>query len=195
MTLRELLVQRQSALCQRWLGAVLDDHGGGAALWRRERDPFANPVGHTLAAELPKLIEAVIGEGEPDAGAAALEAIVRIRAVQVLAPSRAVAFILCLRDAVRAELARELVGGTFAAELEALDRRIERLTLLAFDGYVRCREQLFHLRIDELKRSVATLLRRWNGEEPSGQAAAEALPRPGMGSSPTTLPICHSGDR
>ena len=105
MTLRERLIERHAAVCDRWLDAVLAEYGElTASRWRRERDPFANPVGAALRAGLPALLDAVIAGGDLGAAAAPLEAIVRIRSVQGLAPSRAVAFVLRLRGAVRAEL-------------------------------------------------------------------------------------------
>ena len=165
MTLREILVERRAALCGRWLDAILDDYDPQtAARWRRTSDPFANPIGHVLGTALPVLLEAVAGEGEPAADAVrALEEVVRIRCVQELAPSRAVRFVYALRDAIREELAAELTGR--ADELRALEGRVERLAFLAFDTHARCREQIFRLRQDELKRSVASLLRRWHGNE------------------------------
>jgi hypothetical protein len=167
MTFPELLAERQAAVCGRWLDSILAEYGEKtASLWRRERDPFANPIGHALATGLPELFRAVAGEGDPTAGAAAaLEAIVRIRSVQDLAPSRAVGFVYMLRDAIRDELAAELTDGAHAADRAAVEGRIERLALRAFDTYVRLREQVFRLRQEELKRSVASILRQWHGGE------------------------------
>jgi len=174
MTLRDLLAERQAPVVGRWLDAILDEYGPEtAARWRRNRDPLTNPTGHTLTTGLPQLLAAVAGDGEPSAEArAALEAIVRIRSVQELTPSRAVGFVYRLRDAVREELGDELAGGAHAAGLAELDGRIEQLALLAFDAYVRCREQVFRLRQEELKRSVASLLRRWHGGELPAPAPA-----------------------
>jgi hypothetical protein len=177
MTLRDLLVERESALCGRWRDAILGEYGEAtAASWRRERDPFANPVGHVLATGLPALLGAVRHGGDPAAGAVtALENIVRIRAVQDLAPSRAVAFVYLLRKAIREELSAELAGGAHGEELAAVDARIEGLALLAFDTYVGIREEIFHLRQEELKRSVASILRRWNGGELSETASQDLV--------------------
>ncbi len=168
MALRDLLRERRSRICERWLDAILAEYGAlTAARWRRERDPFANPVGHALSTGLPALLDAVLAEGEPDAAAvSALEAIVRIRSVQEMPPSRAAGFPWLLRGAVRDELGAELAGGAHADELARIDGRIERLVVGAFDAYVRIREQVFRLRQDELKRSVASLVRRWHGELP-----------------------------
>jgi hypothetical protein len=166
--LRELLIERESGVCLRWLDAILADYGPDtAARWRRERDRFANPIGHALTTGLPELLEAVAGGAgiDPGRGSAALEAIVRIRSVQALAPSRAIGFVFMLRDAIREELSAELAGGAHAAALAEIDARIERLAMLAVDVYFRCREQVFRIRQDELKRSVASILRRWHGDE------------------------------
>jgi hypothetical protein len=156
--------QRRAALCRRWLDAILAAYGkDAAAVWRRERDPFTNPVGHCFATEAPKLVDAVVGDELPAAAAGALDAIVRIRAIQDLPPLRAVGFVWLLRDVVRAELAVEIGRGGLDDELAVLDRRVERLGLLAFDVYVRCRERVYQVRQEELKRSVGSLLRRWHG--------------------------------
>jgi hypothetical protein len=181
MKLADLLIERQGALSRRWLDAVLAGYGAlTASRWRREKDPFANPIGHTLTTGLPVLVAAVAGEGElPEEAVSALEGIVRIRSVQDLSPSRAVGFVWLLRDAIRAELAAELAGGTYAEELAAAERRIEQLVLRAFDIYTTLREQVFRLRQEELKRSVASILRRWHGgeiPEPGVEALAQLSP-------------------
>ncbi len=180
MTLREFLIDRRAAVCERWLDAVLAEYGElTASRWRREKDPFANPVGHALTTGLPALFEAVTGDGVPAAGAVtALEQIVRIRSVQDMPPSRAVGFFHGLRRAIREELGAELAGGAHAAELSEVEERIERLVSMAFDAYVRLREQMFRLRQEELKRSVASLLRRWHGEVPEPQPEVVQLSAP-----------------
>ncbi len=167
MTLRELLTEREAAVCGRWLDAILAEYGAlTASRWHKEKDPFANPVGHALATGLPEIFEAVVaGDGFGEAASRALEDIVRIRSVQAMAPARAAGFPLLLRDAVRQELAPELAGGAHADALAEVDARIERVLLHAFDAYVGFREQVYRLRQEELKRSVGSILRRWRGSE------------------------------
>jgi hypothetical protein len=104
MTLRDLLSDKRAALCERWLDALLADYGPEAAmLWRRQKDPFANPVGRTFAEAAPALLEALAGEA--GSGAAAVEAVVEIRAIQELTPSRAVSFFYKWREVIRAAVA------------------------------------------------------------------------------------------
>ncbi len=167
MTFVELLIQRQEPLVRRWQEAILAEYGDAtAARWRRLRDPFANPVGHALSQGLPLLFLETTRDGELSASAtSALEDILRIRSVQQLTPSRAVGFFAHLPEALRIELAAELATGAYAAEALALQRRIERLQMAAFDIYVQFRDQVSRLRQNELKRSVASLVRRWHGSD------------------------------
>ena len=138
----------RDAIAARWIDAVLAEYGEETAQrWRRTKDPFRNPVGHALATSLPALLDAVVGGGEPDLRA--LAEVVRIRAVQEMAPSQAVGFVLKLRELL--------------PEPE-LQPRIDRLLLLAVDAYATFRERVHRLREEELKRSVSTLLKRWYGE-------------------------------
>ncbi|HUL58595.1 MAG TPA: RsbRD N-terminal domain-containing protein [Anaeromyxobacteraceae bacterium] len=197
MTLRERLDERRAAVCDRWLDAVLAEYGAlTASRWRREQDAFANPVGHALRTGLPALLEAVLAGGDLAGAAEPLEPIVRIRSVQGLAPSRAVAFVFRLRDAIRGELGVEPAGAGEGAALAEIDGRIEQLALLAFDAYVRLRDQMHRIRQEELRRSVASIVRRWNGvlPEPSTDlvtlrvGGVEAPPSPPVARGQAPLP-------
>jgi hypothetical protein len=180
MDLRSLLQERRTALCERWLDAVLAEYGElTATRWRKERDPFANPVGFELSKGLPRILDAVLDGAEPaPAAVKALEALVKIRSIQDFTPSRAVGFVALLRGAIRDELGKELAEGAGREALALIEGRIERLTYLAFDMYVRTREQLHRIRQDELRRSVASILRRWHGEDPD-DASLVRLSAPG----------------
>lgn len=186
MSLRDLLIERRSALGGRWLDAVLGEYGEvTAARWRKEKDRFANPIGHLLGEGLPELVDTVAAGREPGERAlSALEGIVRVRSIQDLSPSRAVGFVYLLRRAIRDELAAELAGGAYAEELAEIDARIERLALVAFDTYVELRERMYRLRQEELRRSVASILRRWGGGELPEEATEDVVrlaPPPGHG--------------
>ena len=85
----------------------------------------------------------------------ALDAVVRIRAVQEIPPSRAMGFVFLLKRAVHAEL-----GESDPAPPAGFDSAVDDLGLAAFDLYMRCREQIYQLRAGELRRSTAKLLER-----------------------------------
>src|SRR3989304_4581594 len=109
-----------------------------------------------------------------DAGRLAplLDGIVRIRAVQDFTPSQALAFVFALKKVIRGELGRpphlyplplggggQGEGGEWAEDLGALDGRIDEVALLAFDLFMRCREQMFTIKADEARRRTSLLQR------------------------------------
>ena len=166
MSLNELLTQHRDAIAKAWLDAALGVYPGDAVrLFGREKDRFANPVGRTLATETEALLDGLCGEMDAEALCGPLERIVRIRAVQELAPSRALAFIFDLKSVVRKVLGSG--GGPKAPKEErigedllAFDARVDQLALFGFDIFVKCREQIYELRVGEVKRSIHRLLQR-----------------------------------
>lgn len=109
---------------------------------RTEQDPFRNPVGHALRENLGVLVRELLGDMESSAIALALDSIIRIRAVQDFAPADALRFIFDLRPIVRE------VSGPLSDEAQG---RIDSLALTAFEQYMQCREQIFTLRVKEIR--------------------------------------------
>lgn len=110
---------------------------------RGERDPFRNPVGSTLREGLAVLWDGLLDRRDSSQVSAALDSIVRLRAVQDFPPSRAVGFLFELKAILR-EMAPEA----------DLDRRIDELALEAFDLYAGCREKIFEIKAGEARRRV-----------------------------------------
>jgi len=134
-------------ILNRWLERTLECHSEETIRFLgAEKDPFRNPVGHTLRENLGVLLEQVLGEMVPEPVQAALQNIIRIRAVQDLTPSKAVQFVFQLRP-----ILRELHA---TVNHEALDDRIDELGLWAFEEYARCREHIADLRISEIRRGM-----------------------------------------
>ncbi len=161
MALKELLSERSTAIWQAWRDRILDTYPAKSAeLFKKGKDPFANPLGQTVSTETRRIVDALIEGVDPKELGQPLEMIVKIRAIQDFPPSRAVAFAFELGDVIRNELATEIADDRIRAELAELEARLHDLGLLAFDLYVASRERFFEVRVNELKRSINTLLRR-----------------------------------
>jgi hypothetical protein len=176
-TLTARLQQRQAAIAERWLAAALADYPADtAAKFGAEQDPFANPVGHALRAGTHAAVEALLSGRPPREVAAHLTDVVRIRAVQEFEPSAALRFILLLKDALRAEAGTDDRHAMHKSDQwAALDRSVEQLLLHAFDIYVAARAQMMQLRVNEMRRSVAQLLRQQERKMGSGLISGPPL--------------------
>jgi len=140
------------AILEQWITRTIASYPGLAVSFlASEKDPFRNPVGHTLREGLATLLQELLGDdllGELNAERVqpALDAIIRIRAVQDLTPSQAVGFVFLLKPILR-ELAPE-------HDQAQLHDRIDRVALMAFDKYMQCREQLADIRVSEGRRRM-----------------------------------------
>jgi hypothetical protein len=139
------------AVAERWIEHTLASYPAGAVHGLLgERDPFRNPAGHAIREGLTALARELLGGMDEKAMAPALDAVVRLRAVQGFRPSEALGFVFDLR-AIMAETA----GAETAAQIPPdLGSRIDRLALMAFDRYMACREQIAGLREEELRKRL-----------------------------------------
>jgi len=170
--LGEVLREREGAILRRWNEVVLEIYPARAGeVLRREQDRFANPLGHAIRGAVRDLYATVTSGSEGVSLGEPLRDLVKILAVQELAPSQALAFIFRFKDALRLELGTAAASPAAAEALARLDRRLDLAALAAFDGYVACREQLLELRRRELRRSQS-----WLEEKLSQRNAVQESP-------------------
>ena len=158
---KQLLIQRKPSILQRWVDLIVATYPAHTStLMRQERDPFSNPVGHTLTIETEALYEGLLRGDGADRLSGHLDKIVQIRSVQDFSPSRAVAVVPLLKEAVRKEIEQ---GGfddsRLMVEWLEFDARIDQLSLLAFDLYAKNREKICEIRIDEMRKERDRALR------------------------------------
>jgi hypothetical protein len=169
--LRDAVEPRRSEVLDRWRSLVFDSYPEEAVrFFRSEKDGFKNPVGQSIHRATEAILDGALldrgAEGVPEA----LEAIVRIRAVQDFSPAEAVSFVFLLKRAVR-----EVLEGALPGELpwdvrSELEAKVDALALSTFETYSRCREQVFEIRVREAQRRTAGLLERFNRKTPAGEA-------------------------
>ena len=165
--LTAVLCERKNEIVGEWLARTLEPYSESTRRFlAQERDCFRNPTGHTLREGLSVLFDGLMRQTETADLAPALDGIVRIRAVQDLAASRALAFLFVLKQIVRHALKSE--AARYSEELRTLESRIDEMAGLAFDIYTSCRQQICELRTKELRHRVPVMkLERWLAEEES----------------------------
>ena len=103
MNVTEICAARREELLGAWVEKFISSYPlQSAGFVRTSTDPFANPVGQTIRASLGVLFDAVIGlDASPHEVKAALNDLIRLRAVQDFTPSQAVGPLFLLKDIVR----------------------------------------------------------------------------------------------
>lgn len=150
--LNEILASKRNTIVRKWLELVAQTHPAGMNLLQ-DTDRFTNPVRYIFAGALETLYDEVIQQGRIDSEKSlkALEEMLKVRAVQDFTPGEAVSFVFLIKQAIRESLARELKDHRIAEDLTELEKRIDRLALAAFDAYMKCREQIFEVRVSEIR--------------------------------------------
>ena len=152
----EFFRERRSAIAAAWISATTGEYPDHTSRFlRTEKDPFRNPVGEAFKRGLPLIVDQLLGAMDREQIAAALEPIVKSRAVQDFEPSRALGFIFELKRVIRDQQPE----GAAAASLALIDARVDGVALLGFDLYQGCREKICEIRVGEMKRRVSLLER------------------------------------
>jgi hypothetical protein len=159
MSSAQPLAAKKQAILESWFQATAESYPTDTARFlKRQKDPFANPVGQTTYKSLEALFEALVAGADRTVMAQALDPILRIRAVQTFTPSQAVSFVFDLKAIIRQHLPAD---GRDAVEYTAqLDRQIDEMALAAFDIFVACREKVYELKATESRKQFFSSLKR-----------------------------------
>lgn len=149
MGLKTVLAERKTSIVKKWFDQVVDTYPADTSQFlKRQKDPFGNPVGSATIEGLTRIFEELLKDS-PDSAAlqSAADPIVRIRAVQTMfSPAQAVGFPYFLKNIIRDELESRMTDVQVLKALLAFDLEIDRLSLVTFNIYMKCRETVLKLR-------------------------------------------------
>jgi RsbT co-antagonist protein rsbRD N-terminal domain len=168
---RQFLATNRDALLKKWIDLALGTYPTDSQRFLQlQKNKFANPVGSAITIGLGSMYDWIVGETDTFSEKLLkdLDGIVRIRAVQDFTASEAVSFVFVVKEVVREALRKQGLQASDVTEQLALESKIDALTLLAFDNFMKCREKLYELRAIELKNRTARILERasqqWGAE-------------------------------
>ncbi|MEA2060438.1 MAG: RsbRD N-terminal domain-containing protein [Thermodesulfobacteriota bacterium] len=153
MDFDQQLKKNKKTIIDKWFHAVISTYPEETArILVKSKNKFDNPVAvatqeciedtFNLLLENRDLTE----QTEMDKIESALDAVVRIRAVQTMfTAEKAVGFVFRLKDIVKEET------GTWN---ESFDSRVDQIALAAFNRFMKCREDIFLLKATESKRRI-----------------------------------------
>ncbi len=157
MTLLNTLASHRREILDEWIERIYASYPSDTVVsFRREGSPFGNPVGTRMSQSAEAILNGFLMGATPESLRQPVDDIVRIRAIQGFSPSDAVSFMFLLRSTVYDLLSAGEKQSLSSDDLNGLCGWIEAMAALSFDIYMECREQIFNLRISELKKSSQT---------------------------------------
>ncbi|EGW37307.1 RsbRD N-terminal domain-containing protein, partial [Desulfosporosinus sp. OT] len=80
--LRDLLEQKKASILSRWFEAIIETYPTDTSgFLKKQKDRFANPVGHTVSLGIESMLEALMEGKELNEELPFLDDIIKVRAV------------------------------------------------------------------------------------------------------------------
>lgn len=159
----DILRQRRDIILKEWKDAALNQYSvGNFKIHKNTQDRFGNPVVYSISNGLETILDEIIADIHTAKLDDALEDIVKIKSLQVEKPSIAVDFLFHLKKILKNELDDSLQDDGLPGEIERLYTDIDNLILAAFDIFMKCREKIYEIRSNEIKKRSYKLLERAN---------------------------------
>lgn len=161
MRLKGLLSDKKSAILDRWFDAIVSTYPTDTSQFlKKQKNQFANPVGSTILQGIENIFDGLIKGLDKDKISPFLDNIIRIRAVQDFTPPQALSFIFFLKKIVRDEITKKIPDNELLEELLEFESEIDDLALISFDIFMQCREKLYEIKSNEVKRMTFRLLQQ-----------------------------------
>jgi hypothetical protein len=139
-----LLAGKQHTILERWFDLIVETYPDESRQFlENKKGRVDNPVAYEFSQGIREHLDRIIS----------------IRAIQDMSPSKAVAFIFLLKTAIRKDLQQGILAKGISEELREIESRIDGLALLCFDIYMKRREKLYEIRVNEAKTRISGLLR------------------------------------
>ncbi len=150
MDLAEAFRNYEDKIVDEWVDYTLSSYKS-STFFKKGPDKFANPVGGNTREALAKLFKLLSKNADPGEFTEPLDQIMRIRSIQEFSASAAVAPIHAVKHITREILSKDEERKQFIADLYDFEFAVDLAVLAAFDLYMQCREQLYKVRIKEIK--------------------------------------------
>jgi len=161
MTFESVLAERKAELSEKWADLVLQTYPKETQkIWGRQKDRFQNPVGASIIEATRDLFDNMLDWQDAGKIAEGLDKLIRIRSVQDFTPSQAISFVFLLKKLLRDEFFKPMKKEGKLDDLLRFEAKVDNMAMMAFDIYSKSREQIFRLRVDEVKRAQSQLLKR-----------------------------------
>ncbi|MGF7184570.1 hypothetical protein GGQ84_000654 [Desulfitispora alkaliphila] len=166
----DFMTQEREAIISKWFHLMIDEYPDETVrAIKKEKDQFSNPVGHKIYKGIEEVYNMLLEKKDVQEINPLFDDLIRVKAVQDFAPSKAMGFIFVLKKIVRGHLEdKNQSEADYLGGLKQLDEKVENLGLKGFDIYTECRNKIYQLKVDELNRNYKMMQRATLGRNAEG---------------------------
>lgn len=150
MDLAEGFRNHREKIVNKWVDYTLSTYSS-SGFFIKEKDTFANPVGGNIRQALGSLFLLLSKGADSSDYVPHLEQIMSIRSVQDFTPSQAVSPLNAVKHITRDVFAADSERKHLVSELYDFEFAVDLAVLAAFDIYMKYRERLYQVRMQEIK--------------------------------------------
>ena len=132
------------------------------AVFEKNKNQFTNPLPHIISENIALLFDELLKGIDSSIVAPILDNIIKLKAVQDFTPSQAIGFIYDLKPIIRDEFTKKREVDNHLDELLTVESEIDKMALLSFDIFTKCREKLYEIRANEIRNQTHMLVRTVN---------------------------------
>jgi RsbT co-antagonist protein rsbRD N-terminal domain len=165
MNFEKFLKSKKKVIIQKWFEATINTYPEETAkIFNKSKNKFDNPVGVATHESLESVIDMLCKNMEQTDNKdlneelieQALDSVIRIRAIQNFSASQAVGFVFELKDIVK-----KIAGKNVEILIDSkFDRKVDQISLAAFNRFLKCRESIFLLKAMEAKKRTYSAFER-----------------------------------
>ncbi len=160
MGIIEYLKMNESAVVEQWEKYIIDNYPKDSSKFLiGNKNQFDNPIGYTIRTEIPVIFKAILNNEFDDNFVNSLENFIRIRAIQNYSVEEANSFLKYVKVLIENYVKTNFNSEIFDEYLE-LNGRLEKVLHKSFESYLKMKQKLMEIKLDEVKRKNQRMVDR-----------------------------------
>lgn len=143
---------KKDVILKTWRASFSNDVNGHGASSNKKVNRFTDSVSYLINKGTEDIVVWLASEKDTSEIPETLVDVCRLKAIEEESPSKALAFIFELKQAIWSTLERTGADQDKNVPFHQVEVRIDELMLFAFDRYTEFREQIYHMRVTEIQR-------------------------------------------
>lgn len=165
MTIAEVLEQKRSLVQSKWIDSVINSYPSESAKFIvGNKNKFTNPLGYTVENSINTICSNYLNSEKQNECEEAIEAIVRLRAVQDFTPAKAIGIMFDFKSIVLTEIRDMIDTKDRFDEYLLIETQIDKLIDYALNFYIECRERVNEIKANEVRRGFEKMVLRLNSK-------------------------------